>query len=119
MHSFDNLNSSDLRQREFIEASVVLENTVARPTTWCALKDISEMPLVRGNRQLVSCLTWRKPMRQPGNMASSETFTGLASEADCLFLFQNILRTGESESELGQHSLINSTQRKVFQLAVS
>ena len=23
--------------------------------------------------------TWRKPMRQPGNMASSETFTGLAS----------------------------------------
>ena len=27
--------------------------------------------------------------------------------------------TGESESELGQHSLTNSTQRKVFQLAVS
>ena len=60
-----------------------------------------------------------KPMRQPGNMASSETFTGLASEADCLFLFQNISATGEAESELGQHSLMNSTQRKVFQLAVS
>ena len=35
---------------------------------------------------------------------SSETFTGLASEADCLFLCQNISGTGESESELGQHS---------------
>ena len=45
-----------------------------------------------------------QPMRQPGNMASSETFTGLASEADCLFLCQNISGTGESESELGQHS---------------
>ena len=96
-----------------------LENIVARPTTWWALKDISGMPLLRGNRQLVSSLTWRKPMRQPGNMASSETFTGLASEADCLFLFQNISGTGESESELGRHSLMNSTQRKVFQLAVS
>ena len=31
-----------------------------------------------------------KPMRQPGIMAASETFTGLASEADCLFLCQNI-----------------------------
>ena len=41
-------------------------------------------------------------MRQPGNMASSETFTGLASEADGLFLCQNISGTGESE--LGQHS---------------
>ena len=49
---------------------------------------------------------------------SSETFTGLASEADSLILFQNISGTGESESELG-HSLMNSTQRKVFQLAVS
>ena len=98
---------------------MVLENIVARPTTWWALKDISGMPLLRGNRQLVSSLTWRKPMRQPGNMASSETFTGLASEADCLFLFQNISGTGESESELGQHPLMNSTQRKVFQLAVS
>ena len=77
------------------------------------------MPLLRGNRQLVSFLTWRKPLRQPGNMASSETFTGLASEADCLFLCQNISGIGESESELGQHSLTNSTQRKVFQLAVS
>ena len=47
--------------------------------------------------------TWRKLMRQPGNMASSETFTGSASEADCLFLCQNISGTGESESELGQH----------------
>ena len=101
------------------EASVVLANIVARPTTWWALKDISGMPLLRGNRQLVSSLTWRKHMRQPGNMASSETVTGLASEADCLFLLQNISGTGESESELGQHSLMNSTQRKVFQLAVS
>ena len=50
---------------------------------------------------------------------SSETFTGLASEADSLILFQNISGTGESESELGQHSLMNYTQRKVFQLAVS
>ena len=89
------------------------------PTTWWALKDISGMPLLRGNRQLVSSLTWRKPMRQPGNMASSETFTGLASEADCLFSCQNISGTVESESEVGQHSLTNSTQRKVFQLAVS
>ena len=32
---------------------------------------------------------------------------------------QNISGTGESESELGQHSLTNSTHRKVFQLAVS
>ena len=91
----------------------------SRPTTWWALKDISGMPLLRGNRQLVSSLTWRNPMRQHGNMASSETFTGLASEADCLFLFQNISGTGESESQLGQHSLMNSIQRKVFQLAVS
>ena len=52
-------------------------------------------------------------------MASSETFTGLASEADCLFLCQNISETGDSESELGQHLPTNSTQRKVFQLAVS
>ena len=37
-------------------------------------------------------------------MASFEIFTGLASEADCLFLCQNISGTGESESELGQHS---------------
>ena len=52
-------------------------------------------------------------------MASSKTFTWSASEADCLFSCQNISGTGESESELGQHSLKNSTQRKVFQLAVS
>ena len=98
---------------------VVSENIVAQLTTWWALKDISGMPLLRGNRQLVSSLTWRRPMRQPGNMALSETFTGLASEADCLFLCQNISETVESESELGQHSLTNSTRRKVFQLAVS
>ena len=36
-----------------------------------------------------------------------------------LFLFQNISGTAETESELGQHSLMNSTQGKVFQLAVS
>ena len=47
-------------------------------------------------------------------MASSDTFTGLASEADCLFSCQNISGTGESESELGQHSLTNSTQRKLW-----
>ena len=45
--------------------------------------------------------------------------TGLASEADCLSLCQNSSGTDESEWELGQHSLTNSTQRKVFQLAVS
>ena len=44
-----------------------------------------------------------------------ETFT----EANCLFSCQNISGTGGSESELGQHSLTNSTQRKVFQLAVT
>ena len=52
----------------------------------------------------------------------------MASEPDCLFLCQNISGTGESESELGQHSLMNSiqiqtlmnsTQRKVFQLVMS
>ena len=37
-------------------------------------------------------------------MVSSETFTGSASEADCLFLSQNISGTAESESELGQKS---------------
>ena len=73
------------------------------------------LPLLRGNRQLVSSLTWRKPMRQPGNMASSETFT----EADCLFLCQNNSGTGEFETELGQHSLKSSTQIKVLELAVS
>ena len=94
-------------------------NIVAPPATWWVLKDISGTFLPRGCRQLVSSLTWRKYMRQPGNMASSETFTGLAAEADCLFLCQNIPGTGESESELGQHSLMNSTQRKVFQVVVS
>ena len=34
-------------------------------------------------------------------------------------LCQNISGTGESESELGQYSLTNSTQRKEFQLVVS
>ena len=61
------------------------------------MKDISGMPLLRGNRRLVSSLTWRKPMRQPDKMASFETFTGFASEADCLFSCQNISGTGESE----------------------
>ena len=36
-----------------------------------------------------------------------------------LFLCQNISGTGESVSKLGQHSLTNSTQRKVFQPVVS
>ena len=38
---------------------MVSENIAARLTTWWALKDISGMPLLRGNRQLVSHLTWR------------------------------------------------------------
>ena len=83
------------------EASVVLESIVARPTTWWALKDISGMPLLRGNRQLVSSLTGRKPMRQPGNMASSETFTGLASEADCLGFFLEYLRDQRIRIRIG------------------
>ena len=58
---------------------------VALRTTWWVLKDIRDA-LPRGSRQLVSSLTWRKPIRQPGNMVSSETFRGLASEAYCLFL---------------------------------
>ena len=38
-----------------------------------------------------------KPMRQPGNMVLFGTLTGLASEADSRFLYQNI-------SEFGPHS---------------
>ena len=38
---------------------------------------------------------------------------------DCLFLSQNISGTAESESELGPHFLMNSTQRRVFQQVVS
>ena len=47
-------------------------------------------------KQLPSCIarTWKRPMKQPGNMTSFQTFTG-------------------------PYSLANSTQRKVFQLAVS
>ena len=77
------------------------------------------MRLHKGSRQSVSSLTWRRPTRQSGNMVLFETFTGLASEADCLFLSQNISGTAESESELGPHFLTNSTQRRVFQLVVS
>ena len=84
-----------------------------------SLENISVMPLRRNNRLLVFSLNWRKPMRRPGSMASSETCTRLASEADCLFSCQNTSGTAESESGLGQHSLMNSTQRKVFQLGVS
>ena len=40
-------------------------------------------------------------MRQPGNMVSFETFTGLASEADCLFLSQNISGTAEKRVRIG------------------
>ena len=83
------------------------------------LKGISGTHLPECSRQLVYSLTWRKHMRQPGNMVSSETLTGLASEADCLFLSQNISGTDVSVSELGKHSLMNSTQREVFRLAVS
>ena len=64
-------------------------------------------------------LTWKRPMKQPGNMASFKTFTGLASEADCLFLCRNISGTAESESELGPYSVTNSIQRKMFQLVAS
>ena len=52
-------------------------------------------------------------------MVSSETYTGLASEADCLCSCRNISGTAESESELGPHSRMNTTQRKVFQLVAS
>ena len=110
----------------YLEKSRILDKSqcgfrkiVAPPTTWWVLKNISGTRSLRGSRQLVSSLTWRKHMRQPGNMVSSKTFTGLASEADCLFLCQNISGTGESESESGQHFLTNSTPRKVFQLVVS
>ena len=110
----------------YLEKSGILDRSQCgfrkhRSTTdpWWALKDIFGTHLPESSRQSVSSLTWRKHMRQPGNMVSSETFTGSASEADCLFLSRNISGTGESESELGQHSLTNSTQRKVFQLAVS
>ena len=95
------------------------ENIVARPTTWWVLKDISGMPLHRGSRQYASSLTWKRPMKQPGNMASFKTFTGLASETDCLLLCRNISGTSESESELGPYSLTNSTHTKLFQLVVS
>ena len=98
---------------------MVSGSIVAQPITWWVLKDISGMRLHKGSRQSVSFLTWRRPTRQPGNMVSFETFTGLASEADCLFLSQNIWGTAESESELGPHFLTNSTQRRVFQLVVS
>ena len=69
----------------------------------------SGMPLHGDSRQWVSSLTWRKPMRQPGTMVLSGTFTGLVSEADCLFLYHNISGIAESESELGPHSMTNST----------
>ena len=101
------------------EASVASGSIVAPLTTWWVLRDISGTHLPEGTRQLVSSFTWRKHMRQPGNMVSSEIFTGLASEADCLFLCQNISGSGECESELVQYSLTSSTQRNVFQLAVS
>ena len=66
------------------------KNNVARPTTWWVLKYISRMPLHRGSRQLASSLTWKRPIKQPDNMALFETFTGLAWETDCLFLCWNI-----------------------------
>ena len=48
------------------------------------------MSLHRSSGQLVFSLIWKRPVKQTGNMTSFETFTGLASEADCLFLCQNI-----------------------------
>ena len=78
------------------------------------------MPLHKNcSRQLVSSLIWKRPMKQPGNMVSSKTSTELASEADCLCSCRNISGTAESESELGPHSQMNTTQRKVFQLVAS
>ena len=61
----------------------------------------------------------KRPMKKPGNMVSSETFTELASEADCMCSCRNISGTAESESELGPHSQMNTTQRIVFQLVAS
>ena len=65
--------------------------------------------------QLVSSLTWRKPETtwQYGIIRDLHRI-GLRGR-----MCQNISGTGESESDLGQHTLTNSTQRKVFQLAVS
>ena len=60
-----------------------------------------------------------KPMRQAGNMVSSETITVFTWKADCLFLGQNISGTTNSGSESGQHSLMNSIHRMVLQLVVS
>ena len=83
---------------------MVSGSIIAQPTTWSVLKDITGTRLHKGSRQSASSLTWRKPTRQPSNMVSSETFTRSASEADCLFLSQNISETAESGSELGPHS---------------
>ena len=52
-----------------------------------SLERYSGMPLHRNNRQLVSSLIWRKTTGLRGNMVSSVTYIGLASEADCLFLW--------------------------------
>ena len=112
--------SSDIfKIQETRQASVIPGYIVAQPTTWWVLKDISGMPLHRDSRQLISSLTWKMHMKQPGNTAPFETFTGLASEADCLCLCRNITGTAESESESRSYSPTTSTQRKVFQLAMS
>ena len=79
---------------------------------------MSGMPLHRNNKRLVSSSTWRRLMKQPGSMVSSETFTGWVSEADCLPLYQSIFATAEFESESAPHSLMNSTRKKVSQLVV-
>ena len=70
-----------------------------------ASKDISGMRLRKGNGQLVSSSTSRRPTRQTGNMASSETFTGLASEADCLFLSHGISRGPPNSGQNWDHTL--------------
>ena len=111
MQDQNSLHLASWKIKDTIQKPVWLhENIIAPPTTWWVLKDISEPRLPGGSRQLIFSLTWRKPMRQFGNMISSETLH---------FLYQNISRTGESESESAQHFLTNSTQRKVFQLMVS
>ena len=79
----------------------------------------SEMPYHGNSRQLVSSLIYKRLMRQPGNMVSYMTCTGLGSEADGLFSCQNISGIAEFESESGPYSLMNSTQRKLSKLVVS
>ena len=60
-----------------------------------------------------------RPMRQPGNMVSCESYAGMASVADCPFSFQNIPGATEFKSKLGPHSLTTFIEKKVSQLVLS